>query len=171
MCDPVSAMIGLQLAGTAVSAAGQIAQGKNAELMGNLQQQAYNQQADAVGKASTFEQMQERRKQELAQSNARAQVGASGVGFAGSPTEVLAANAGQNELDIAAIQYGSTLKQSQLRTQGAIAAYQGQQGKQAGYIGALGTTISGLGKAVQIGVSPFNRSGGSGGRSGGGLFD
>lgn len=151
MCDPVSAMIGLSIAGTAVSAAGQIAQGNSAAEMGALQQQAYESQARSTAKASAFEQAQERRKQELVAANARAQVGASGVALEGSPGEVLMANAGQGELDIQAIQFGSNVRQGQLRTQGALAKYSGDQAKKAGYIAGASTLLSGAGRAIQLG--------------------
>lgn len=164
MCDPVTAMVGLSLAGTAVSAAGQISQGNQAEAMGRLQQASYEQQARSVANASAFEQARERRKFEVTQANARAQIGSSGVALEGSPGEVLMNNAGESELDIAAIQYGSTIKQDQLRTQGAISAFGGQQARSASRIAATGTLLSGIGRSVQMGGSPFARtsSGGTG---------
>lgn len=166
MCEPTTALIGLQIAGAAISAAGQVSQGNTAQMMGQLQQAAYEQQAKATENASAFEQMQLRRKQGLAAGEARAQIGASGVAFDGSPTEVLAAQAGQDELDIAAIQYGSKLKATQLRTQGRIALYGGERAQQAGYIAGASTLISGVGRAfspnaVRMGGSPF--AAGSGG--------
>lgn len=162
MCDPVSAMIGLQLAGTAVSAFGQISQGNTAAEMGKLQNQAYQQNAKSVETASAFEQLQERRKQELAAGNARAQVGASGVALEGSPSEVLIANAGQGELDIQAIQFGSKVKSNQLRTQGALAEFSGGKAQQAGYIAGASTLLTGTAQAfmpknsVRLGQSVFS---------------
>lgn len=161
MCDPVSALIGLQLAGTAVSAFGQISQGNTAAEMGKLQNQAYQQQAKSVETASAFEQLQTRRKQELAEGNARAQVGASGVAVEGSPTEVLTANAGQGELDIQAIMFGSKVKSNQLLTQGNIAEYSGGKAQQAGYIAGASTLLTGTAQAfmpknsVKFGQSVF----------------
>lgn len=159
MCDPVSAMIGLTLAGTAVSAAGSIAQGNSAKELAGFQAAAYEQQARAQQNTSAFEQLQARRKQDLAASQGRADVGASGLAITGSPTEVLVENAGQGELDIAAIQYGSTLKQNQLRTQGKISIFSGEQAQKAGYIAGVSTLLTGAGKAIQMGVSPFSAPG------------
>lgn len=162
MCDPISAMIGLQIAGSAMSAAGQISQGETAKAMGDLQNKAYQQQAKATETASAFEQMQARRKQELAVGNARAQVGASGVALEGSPSEVLMANAGQGELDIQAIQFGSKVKSNQLVTQGALAKFSGERAQTAGYIAGASTLASGVGSAfmpknsVRLGQSPFS---------------
>lgn len=161
MCDPVSALIGLQLGGTVLSAAGSVMQGNTAAEMGKLQNMAYQQQAKSVETASAFEQLQARRKQELAAANARAQVGASGVALEGSPTEVLIENAGQGELDIQAIQFGSKVKSNQLLTQGALAEYSGGKAQQAGYIAGAATLLSGTAQAfmpknaVKLGQTVF----------------
>lgn len=160
MCaDPITLTLAASAAatavGSAVEAAGQVAQGKQADAMANLQAKAYERQAEADAKASGFEMMQERRKQELQQSAARAQVGASGVAFTGSPTEVLTANAGQGELDLQAIMYGSALRQGNLTTQAAISRYGGAQARRAGYIAGASTLVSGIAKSVQMGASAF----------------
>lgn len=159
MClDPLS-MIGLLGAG--INAAGSLMQGQQQQALANAQAKAIEQQALADQQASAFEQQQERRKQELVAANARAQVGASGVAFAGSPTEVLVANAGQGQLDIEAIQYGSQLRQNNLGTQAEISRFQGKQAKQAGFINAASGFVSGISslydpnKSVKFGRSAF----------------
>lgn len=142
MClDPFTLLTAV---GTGVSVAGSLMQGNQQEAMAEAQAKAYEQQAKAEQQASSFEQQQERRKQELQLSSARAQVGASGVGFAGSPSAVLSSNAGQGQLDIAAIQYGSTLRQNNLGTQASISRFQGKQAKQASIINAGSSFISGV---------------------------
>jgi hypothetical protein len=154
------AMIALGLASTAISAAGMVMQGKQAEAMSEYQAKAYGQQAAADQQASAYEASRERHKQELLQAQARAQVGASGVALAGSPTEVLVANAREGELDLQAIRYGSQLRQNNLNTQAAIARFSGKQAKTASYIGAAGTAVSGFmstyERAVQFGQNPFS---------------
>lgn len=159
MClDPFTA---LAIAGTAMSAAGAVAAGNQQAAMAEAQAKAYEQQALADQQASNYEASRERRKQELMQASARAQVGASGVGFSGSPTEVLTANAREGQLDIAAIRYGSQLRQNSLGTQADISRYSGKQAKQASYINAGSAVISGLSnlydpqKAVKFGRSAF----------------
>lgn len=159
MCvDPITM---LAIAGAGINAAGSIMQGNQQQAMAEAQAKALEQQALADQQASAFEQQQERRKQELQLANARAQVGASGVGFAGSPTEVLAANAGQGQLDIEAIQYGSMLRQNNLGTQAGISRFQGKQAKQAGFINAASGLVSGISnlydpnKSVKFGRSAF----------------
>lgn len=159
MClDPLS-MIGL--VGAGINAAGSLMQGNQQAALAEAQAKAIEQQAQADQQASAFEQAQERRRQDLAQASARAAVGASGVAFAGSPTEVLVANAGQGQLDIEAIQYGSTLRQNNLSTQAGISRFQGKQAKQAGFINAASGLVSGISnlydptRAVKFGRSAF----------------
>ena len=160
MCvDPFTLMT---VASIGLSTAGSIAQGQQAQQMADMQAKAYEQQAQADAQASAYEQAQERRKQELMQANARAQVGASGVAMAGSPSEVLAANAKQGQMDIQAIRYGSQLRQNGLRTQADISRFSGKQAKTASYINAGSNLVSGLSglydpnKAVKFGGSAFS---------------
>jgi len=151
--------------GTFVSVAGSVASGAMQQQMANAQAKAYEQQAQADGQASAYEARQERKKQELLQANARAQVGASGVAMAGSPSDVLIANAREGELDIRAIQYGSQIRQNNLRTQADISRFSGKQAMAGGIINAGSGLISGLSglydpnKAAKIGQSPFARGG------------
>lgn len=159
MCvDPVTL---LTVASIGMSATGSIMQGNQADAMAQAQATAIEQQAQADAQASAFEQQQERRKQDLAAANARAQVGASGVAFAGSPTEVLTANAAQGQLDIEAIQYGSQLRRNNLSTQASISRFQGKQAKTAGFINAASGFVSGVSglfdpnKAIKFGKSAF----------------
>jgi len=142
------------LIGLGLSVGGAVMEGAQQQEMANLQAKAYNQQAEADSQASAFEQAQERHKQELQQAAARAQVGASGVAVAGSPTEVMAANAKQNQLDLKAIQYGSQVRQNNLNTQAAISRYSGKQAMAAGIIKGATTGFTGLAK-IQMSQSPF----------------
>ena len=151
----------LTIASTLISAAGSIAQGQAANAAAQAQAQALEQQAEAERKASGFEQAQTFRKQQLEMSAARASVGASGLAITGSPTEALIANVGQNQLDLQAIQFGSTIKQNNLRTQADISRMQGKQAKTASFINAGSSLISGVSslydpnKSVKMGQSPF----------------
>ena len=161
MCvDPVTL---LTVASIGMSATGSIMQGNQADGLAQAQAAAIEQQAQADAQASAFEQQQERRKQDLIAANARAQVGASGVAFAGSPTEVLTANAAQGQLDIEAIQYGSQLRRNNLSTQASISRFQGKQAKQAGFINAASGFVSGISnlydptKSAKFGTNPFAR--------------
>jgi hypothetical protein len=159
MClDPLSL---ITIASAGMSAVGSVMQGNQQNAMAEAQAKAIEQQSQADAQASAFEQQQERRKQDLIAANARAQVGASGVAFAGSPTAVLTANAAQGQLDIEAIQYGSQLRRNNLATQASISRFQGKQAKQAGFINAASGFVSGVSglfdpsKAVKFGKSAF----------------
>jgi hypothetical protein len=141
----------IAIAGSAISAGGALMQGKQAEAAANLQAQAQKRQALQESQASAYERDQERHRQELAQSAARA----SGVALSGSPAEVLAANARQGELDVQAMRYGTQLRSNALNTQAGISQFSGRQARQASYIAGASTLLSGVGSAVRMGQSSF----------------
>ena len=151
----------LSIVGTVVSAAGALVQGQQAAEMGKAQQAAYDQQADNEAKASAFEASREAEKQRRLQAASIAAVGKEGVGLSGSPLEVIASNAREGQLDIDAIKYSSQLKQNQLRDQGAIARFSGNQARTASYFNAGKAAISGLtnlydpARATRVGANPF----------------
>ncbi|WP_027050932.1 hypothetical protein [Mesorhizobium erdmanii] len=139
-------MCTLALIGTVLSVGGALVEGQQQKQMADYQAKAYEQQARAEAQSAAFEQGQERHKQDLLQAQARAQAGASGAGIAGSPTEVLAANARQGQLDIKAIQYGSQLRQNGLNTQAAISRFSGKQAVTASIFNAGNSLVGGLSK-------------------------
>ena len=136
----------LGLAGTALSVGGALLEGQQQKQMADYQAMAYEQHAQADAQQAAFDQSQERHKQDLLQAQARAQVGASGVGIAGSPTEVLAANARQGQMDLGAMLYGSKLRQNNLNTQAAISRFQGKQAVTSSIFGAGSALVGGLSK-------------------------
>lgn len=151
MCEFATA---IAIGSAVVGGASALMQGQAAAAGGAAQQAAFDQQALAIEAAGKFEADQARRKARITQAAARAQVGASGVTVAGSPTEVLASNAEQNELDIQGILYNTRIQANQARTQGAIANFQGQQAKSASYLSAANNVFAGL-KSVNFGGSAF----------------
>ena len=138
------AMAPLLIATTGLQALGSIMQGNAAAEAGKAQQAAYQQAADNERLASGYEATKVADKNRRAASAALVQVAGSGVSLTGSPTEVLADNAIQSQMDIEAIRFGSTIKQNNLLTQGELAKMQGDQKQQAGYIGAATSVASGL---------------------------
>ncbi|QND55615.1 hypothetical protein [Mesorhizobium huakuii] len=152
----------LGLAGTALSVGGALVEGQQSKQMADYQTKAYEQQAQAEAQSAAFEQSQERHKQDLLQAQARAQAGASGVGISGSPTEVLAANARQGQMDLDAIQYSSQLRQNNLNSQAAISRFSGKQAVTASIFNAGSALVGGLSKiydptkAVSLGGSAFS---------------
>jgi hypothetical protein len=154
-------MAPLLIATTGLQAIGSIMQGNAAADAGAAQQQAYNQAAENERLAAGYEATRVYDKGRRAQSAALVQVAGSGVSLTGSPTEVLADNAIQTQMDVDAIRFGSQIKQQNLRTQGDLAFMQGQQKQQAGYIGAVTNVASGLTQlytprsSVRLGGSAF----------------
>jgi hypothetical protein len=132
------------LLGTVLSVGGALLEGQQANQMAEYQAKAYEQQAQADAQSAAFEQARERHKQDLLQSQARAQVGASGVAVAGSPTEVMAANAREGQLDLDTLQYNSRLRQNSLGTQAAISRFSGKQAQTASYFKAGSALVSGV---------------------------
>jgi hypothetical protein len=159
------AMAPLLIATTALSAFGSIMQGNQAAEAGAAQQAAYNQAAENERLASGYEATRVADRNRRAASAALTQVAGSGLTLTGSPTEVLADNAVQSQMDIDAIRFGSQIKQGNLRTQGDLAFMTGQQKQQAGYIGAATSVAGGLTQlytprsAIRLGGSGFSLSG------------
>ncbi|WP_246671474.1 hypothetical protein [Mesorhizobium sp. B2-4-12] len=155
-------MCTLALLGTAISVGGALMQGVQQQQLADYQAKAYEQQAQAEAQSAAFEQSQERHKQGLLQAQARAQAGASGVGIAGSPTEVLAANARQGQMDLKALQYSSQLRQNNLNSQAAISRFQGKQAMTGSIVDAGSALVGGLSKiydpakAVTLGGSALS---------------
>ncbi|WAJ28030.1 hypothetical protein [Antarcticirhabdus aurantiaca] len=127
--------------------------------MAEAQAQAYERQTVANQRAAGYEAMQEHRRSALAQSAARAQVGASGVGFQGSPGAVLSANAEQSQLDIDAILWNSKVNTTALKTQAGISRMQGRQARQASYLGAAGAVVGGISDMYDISSRQKARAG------------
>lgn len=157
MCiDPAS----LAIIGTVVSAGGQLAAGQAANASAQAQAQSLEQQQEAERRSAAYEITQQDRKNQLEQAAARAAIGASGVSTQGSPSAVLTANAGQNQMDLEAIRYGSALRQNSLGTQADISRMQGKQAKTASFINAGSSLIGGFSryseaKGIKFGQNPF----------------
>lgn len=147
-------MCTLALIGLGLSVGGALMEGQQQKQMADMQAKAYEQQAQADAAAAAFEQGQEKHKQDLLLSQARAASGASGVAIAGSPTEVLAANARQNQLDLKAIQFNSQLRQNNLNTQASISRFSGKQAVTSSIFKAGSSLVGGIQK-IQMAQSPF----------------
>ena len=157
MCGFTPLLIG----STLLSAAGSVMQGNNAAAMGQAQQQAYNQQADNTRAASAYEATREFERGQRAISQATVAIGGSGVVGGSSTQMALRDITEQNEMDVQTILYNSQMKEGQLRTQGSIAAAQGERAQRAGYLGAAGNVVNGLttyynpARSVRVGGNMF----------------
>lgn len=154
----------LAVAGTGLSAAGRLIQGRQEEALAEYQARAIEQEAELDRRATGFEMAREIRKFQGFQGSAIAKAGASGVALQGSPSEALTANAAEHALDLEAIRYGSQVRTNKLKTQADISRFQGRQSRTASYIGAATNAISGLSnlydpsRAVRFGPSRFARA-------------
>lgn len=151
----------MMVGGTALSAVGSVMEGQAAYQGAKAQNAAYIEQANADAAATALEVSQKRYQARLDQGSAIAQAGSSGVGLRGSPTTVLAADAGERELDIQQIRYGSAVRQTQLKNQGKLAVWQGKQARTAGFIKAGSSIFNGAVGMYDRGIrfsNPFARS-------------
>lgn len=139
-------MCTLALLGTALSVGGALAQGQQQKQMADHQARSYQQQALADAQGAAIDMRRERHKQDLLQAQARAQAGASGVGIAGSPTEVLAANARQGQVDLDAMLYATRLRQNTLNNQAALSRFSGRQAVATSFLNAGSALVGGLSK-------------------------
>ncbi|MER8487556.1 hypothetical protein NKI51_16830 [Mesorhizobium australicum] len=139
-------MCTLALLGTALSVGGTLVEGQQRKQTADYQARAYEQQALAEAQNTALELSRERHKQDLLQAQARAKAGASGVGIAGSPAEVLAANARQGQADLDAMLYGSRLRQNNLDGQAALSRFSGKQAVGASIFSAGSALVGGLAK-------------------------
>lgn len=164
MCgfDPVSLFAISTIATGALSATGSIMQGNQAAAAGEAQKGAYYQAAETERQSSAFEATKVFERNRRATSAALVQTAGGGVALTGSPTEVLADNAAQTQLDIDAIRFGSQIKQGNLKTQGDLALMMGEQRQTAGYIGAATTAASTVASlytprnSIRLGGSTFS---------------
>jgi len=159
MCDPVNIALVASVAGSVVSAAGTLVEGQAAADAGEAQQQAYNMAAEQDRRAANYEMANTIRQQQYDRSSRIAQAGASGLALSGSPTEVLVAQAAEDALRIQEIQYGSRIRQNNLRTQGKLADVAGEQAQIGSLFGAGSTLLQGASNAasmaVKMGTSEF----------------
>lgn len=138
MADPVSMLaVGTMVAGTAVSVAGQLAQGDAAEAM--AKRQAELERRQGVQRERLIRKQGERAKGRL-----RAAVGKSGVTMEGSPMEALAESAMNIEMDALNARYGA----SEAAT---MALAQGDAQKSAAQLGAATSLLSGAGQTAFTG--------------------
>lgn len=141
-------MVAAQVAGTVLSAGGQVA-------AGNAQKAAYDanaQQEQIQGKQQrniAIEQGQQKGRDALLRAGAiTAAYGAAGVDpNSGSPLEVMSDQATQGELAKQLTLWQGQAQQQSADTQASIDTMQGKAAQQAGYTSALGTLFSGLGRA------------------------
>ena len=146
--------IALTAAGTATSVYGQVQAGK-------AQEQAMKEQAKQEEFAAQSQELQRRQELNRAFAANVAALSTAGISGEGTPASLALASAEQVGLSEATIDLSERLRRSSLERQGRAA-------KQAAYIGAAGSLLSGAGQIASLGSTPSKPSGGPKGKSKGG---
>ena len=138
-----AAMIPLLIGGTALSAYGNIQQGK-------ANKKAHDYNATMLRQNAAVEEQQGGAREEAQRRAARKVIGSQaaaiaqgGTGTGGSAADIMQQSATNAELDSLMIRYESNLKATGMKNQAAGENYAGKVAKQAGYYGAIGSVLSG----------------------------
>lgn len=138
-----AAAIPLLMGGSALSAYGNLQQGK-------ANQKAHNYNATMLQQQASVEEQQGGAREEAQRRQARKVLGSqaaataqSGTGTGGSAADIMQQSATNAELDALMIRYESGLKASGLKNQAAGEKYAGKVARQAGYYGAIGSVLNG----------------------------
>src|SRR5262249_17978648 len=139
------------LAGAAgvFGAIGALQSGENAQKAASYNAALARQQADATLSQTAADADRQRRLGLLTQGRARAGYGASGITVAGSPLDVLAASAAENELDVQTINYRGNLRAAGLRDEAALDEFSGRTARQQSYISATAALLGGAANAYR----------------------
>ena len=146
MCDPVTAVA---IAGSAMTAYGQIQQGRAAEKAAEYNAEVANIQAkDAINRGNIEAEKQSLKAQQVAGAQ-RAAMGASGAQVdSGSFADILLDTATTGEKDAQTIRTNAMRQAWGLESQAEIDLYQGKQAKVASQYAAAGTLITGASSAA-----------------------
>lgn len=142
----------LSAAGTVASAAGSIMAGQQQKAAADQQAKLLDRQAVLTTEQGNYEQARKQDEINKITGTQIAGIAGSGVNFDGSPTDVITSSASQGALDMGAIRYGSQINASNLSYQASLARQSGQAASTAGFIGAAGGLLGGLGNlGVKLG--------------------
>ena len=159
------------VASTAISAAGSIAAGQNAQAMGEHQRQEYAQQGMNATATAQRGMLEERRKTGLVESALQARAAANG-GSATSPTALKLGEdiAGRGEYNALMTLSAGKDQETGLLNQGNTAAYAGRLARKADNLSALGTIAGGAGSFASTYMMGTGKWPGYAGYAGGGDF-
>lgn len=151
MCTGAEVPLILALLGTGVSVAGQIQQGETQNKIAENNATALRYQAQSANEAGAVAEQTHRLKVQQLLSSQTAAAGASGADV-GSQSfgKVMDQTATMGELDAQTIRMNALREAWGLKTQALSQEYSGKAAKAAGYAGALGTALTGFGKAASM---------------------
>lgn len=144
-----TALLVASVAGTAMTAYGQIQQGEAAQKAAEYNAEVANMQAkDAINRGNIEAEKQRLKAQQVAGAQ-RAAMGASGAQVdSGSFADILLDTATTGEKDAQTIRTNAMRQAWGLESQAEIDLYQGKQAKQAAYMQAGGTLLTGTATAA-----------------------
>jgi hypothetical protein len=131
------------VAGAAVSAIGQIQQGKAAKQAGEYNALTAERNALVARQQASAEATAQQREASQRLGAIRAAYGASGVTVEGSPLDVLSDSASLAELDRQTIEYKGSLRALGYEDTAALDRAQGKSAQRAGYMGAASSVLMG----------------------------
>jgi hypothetical protein len=152
MCEPATIALiaaGVSLAGTGVSAYGQVQAGKNANATAKFNAEMQNRAAHDAEVRGSLDAADKR--QETRQLIARQIAALSGTGAdltSGTALDLMTESAGMGALDALRIRYNAQNQAAGLNAQADIGRFEGRAAQRAGYMNAAGTLLSGASSAA-----------------------
>jgi hypothetical protein len=143
--------------GTGVSTYAAIEQGKAADDAAKATQQSEKRNAQAASDAAALEAGQVRRKNLQRLGSQRAAAAKSGVLIDDSAADVIYDSSIQGELEALSVLYSGASQAGYYRSRGSIAAMEGKNAKQAGYLKGGATLIGGLGSVANQAAPMFKK--------------
>lgn len=153
----------VSIGGSILSGIGQMNAGKAAQKSANFQAQQLEQQAGQERAASQRVAIEERRRANIAMSNAQASAAASGGGATDETVlNITGGLAAQGEYNALSALFEGEEKARGLQLQATSTRMEGKQAKRAGMIGGVSTIIGGAGNALMAKYAPASSSSTSG---------
>lgn len=141
------------VAGTVISAVGQLQAGQAAAQAGELNAQSAEADARAAKDRAALDEARSRRETRRFVATQRARFGAAGVTFTGTPLLVIEDTVREAELDALTIRFGGETEAARLRRQAALDRFEGKQAKRSSFFRAGTTLLTGGVSAAQQGKS------------------
>jgi hypothetical protein len=138
----------LAVAGTAMTAIGQVRQGQAANAAAQYNAQVANNNAQVAEQQAQSQAMVQGRRAMMQNGGLLANMAANGIDVGeGSAVDILSESASNAEMDRQNIIYNGRVKAQSLRSQAQLDTFQGQTAQQNGFMSAAGTLLSGGAKA------------------------
>lgn len=148
MADPISwIFIGLAAAGAVAGGTTAIVQGVQAKNLAEHNAQIAEQNAKAAEQSAEFNADLKRRQFQRLQGQQLAKMGGTGSTMEGSPLDIIATSAAENEMDILNTLYKGKIQAWNFENDAGVERYKGDTAKTQGLMQGTSTILSGLGSA------------------------